>query len=201
MTRPTWDEYGLSGAKWARTRGDCTRRRVGALILGADHRVIGVGYNGYEAGGKSCLKGECPRGRHYQVSGADLPGHWWDTGDCYSCHDDYCGGCGRSYCGDSVDCPKRECAECEVPWPCEDKCACGNTWPCAEYAAPGSGYAESGCRAIHAEENALRGLTFSLQNATMYISEAPCDDCRAMIQDTYIVRVVWPEGEWNVLGD
>ena len=160
MTRPSWDEYGLALAKTASIRGDCTRRRVGACILGSDHRVLGLGYNGYEAGGKSCLKGECPRGMHYNVGAIEQPlGDYADT------------------------------------------CACGDYWPCPDYATPGSGYAESGCEAIHAERNAIGDRSVSLQNATMYITEAPCEDCRAMIQGTYIVKVIWPGGTWNVHTD
>jgi dCMP deaminase len=157
MTRPSWDEYGLAGAKWASMRGDCTRRKVGALILGPDHRTLGAGYNGHEPGGKSCLKGECLRGRHY-----------WDG-----------------------------------QWSGPSKvCACGNLWPCPDAAAPGTGYAESGCDAYHAERNAKKGIPDErLRGATMYISEAPCNDCRAMIKETLIHRVVWPNGEWYVHGE
>lgn len=31
--------------------------------MGADHSVISMGYNGGPSKGKSCLAGECPRGR------------------------------------------------------------------------------------------------------------------------------------------
>lgn len=48
-------------------RGDCTRRQVGAVLLDQGHRIIGAGYNGGPKGGASCLAGECPRGRHYEV--------------------------------------------------------------------------------------------------------------------------------------
>lgn len=69
MTRPDWHEYGLNLARAAATRGDCTRRQVGAVILDGQHRVVSVGYNGSYPGGPSCLEGQCPRGRHYSVAG------------------------------------------------------------------------------------------------------------------------------------
>lgn len=74
MTRPTWDEYFTAGAQWVATRGDCTRRQVGALIVDGENRIVSTGYNGTEPGGPSCLAGECPRGRftHDQVP-ADSP--------------------------------------------------------------------------------------------------------------------------------
>lgn len=61
--RPNWDEYFLAGAAWAASRADCTRRKVGAILVNARHEVRGVGYNGAPAGVPGCLSGNCPRGR------------------------------------------------------------------------------------------------------------------------------------------
>lgn len=65
--RPSWDEWAFGIVNAVSTRGDCTRRKVGALILGTDHRIFGLGYNGSWPGGPSCLAGDCPRGRHYDA--------------------------------------------------------------------------------------------------------------------------------------
>ncbi|MFD0374685.1 deoxycytidylate deaminase [Streptomyces sp. NPDC127112] len=67
--RPDWDDYFTDGARWAATRGDCIRCKVGALVV-KDNRVRGAGYNGTEPGGPSCLKGECPRCLSDQPSGS-----------------------------------------------------------------------------------------------------------------------------------
>jgi dCMP deaminase len=76
--RIEWDEYGLEMAKSAALRADCTRRKVGAALMAADHSIISVGYNGGAPKGPSCLKGECPRGR---LSKEELPGNSaYDTG-------------------------------------------------------------------------------------------------------------------------
>lgn len=76
--RPDWDEYGLEMAKSAALRADCTRRKVGAALMAADHSIISVGYNGGAPKGPSCLKGECARG---QLSKEELPGDSaYDTG-------------------------------------------------------------------------------------------------------------------------
>lgn len=59
--RPTWDAYFLGIASAVAARADCSRRKVGAVIV-RNHRIVSTGYNGSPPGGKSCLKGECPRG-------------------------------------------------------------------------------------------------------------------------------------------
>jgi dCMP deaminase len=65
LTRPDRHEWHLRGVNWLAEMGDCTRRKVGALIVGPDKRIWGMGYNGTYSGGPSCLAGDCPRGRHY----------------------------------------------------------------------------------------------------------------------------------------
>lgn len=65
MNRPDFIEWAFGIADAVAKRGDCTRRQVGAVILDANFWPVAVGYNGSYPGGPSCLKGECPRGRHY----------------------------------------------------------------------------------------------------------------------------------------
>ncbi|MDH7475953.1 MAG: cytidine/deoxycytidylate deaminase family protein [Microgenomates group bacterium] len=60
ILRPTWDEYFMKLAKVVRSRADCTRRRVGALIV-KDLRIIATGYNGTPHGIKNCSEGGCER--------------------------------------------------------------------------------------------------------------------------------------------
>lgn len=81
--RPSWTEYGMGVARAVSARGDCTRRQVGAVILDAQHRICGAGYNGTYPGGPSCLRGECPRG----LSDVE-PGSSYDTGAgaCHAVH-------------------------------------------------------------------------------------------------------------------
>ncbi|MDH6462047.1 dCMP deaminase [Micromonospora sp. A200] len=87
MSRKDWDEYYLDIAHAVAARADCTRRQVGAVIVNADHRQIGQGYNGAPPGEPGCLTaGACPRGRF----GSDVvpPGSSYDTGpgSCISVH-------------------------------------------------------------------------------------------------------------------
>jgi dCMP deaminase len=73
-------------ARAVSTRGECTRRQVGAVILDAQRRICGAGYNGAAPGAPSCLDGACPRGQHYEVSyGPNDPG--CACGDPWPCPD------------------------------------------------------------------------------------------------------------------
>lgn len=69
IERPDWDSYFLSIAKAVAARADCTRRRIGAVIVDSDHRIISTGYNGAPPSEVGCLShGACPRGRHYEMT-------------------------------------------------------------------------------------------------------------------------------------
>lgn len=76
--RPTWDEYYSEIAYAVSLRADCTRRKVGAIVVLGD-RIVSTGYNGAPTGEPGCLTaGACPRGR---MSKADVaPGSSYDTG-------------------------------------------------------------------------------------------------------------------------
>lgn len=84
--RMDWDNYFL-GIAWAvSARADCTRRRIGAILVNKHNRHRGSGYNGSYPGGPSCLAGECPRGR---ISNDEVaPGSSYDTGagTCHAIH-------------------------------------------------------------------------------------------------------------------
>jgi len=83
VTRPTKEEWAFLVAQAVATRGECSRRQVGAIIIDANGRIAGAGYNGSYPGGPNCLKGECPRGA------SDVePGSSYDTGPgtCHAVH-------------------------------------------------------------------------------------------------------------------
>src|SRR5205823_5210655 len=81
-----WHDWALGIAEAVATRTDCTRDKVGAVILDADHRVIATGYPGVAPAARGCLEGACPRGR---LTPEELPhGVPYDTGPgrCISTH-------------------------------------------------------------------------------------------------------------------
>ena len=56
------------------------------------------------------------------------------------------------------------------------------------------GYAETGCRAVHAEVNAIiRAGRDRCVGATIYATDAPCFNCSVVIEGAGLSRVVWPE--------
>lgn len=65
--RLDWDDYYLRIADDVALRADCTRRKVGAVLVAKDNRIVSTGYNGSPPGKPGCLSdGACPRGRHYK---------------------------------------------------------------------------------------------------------------------------------------
>ena len=78
MDRPTWDEYYSKLALMVAERSTCAYRKVGAVIVDFDHRIISTGYNGTPRGTLHCTEGGCPRrqaiveGKEKHESGANL---------------------------------------------------------------------------------------------------------------------------------
>jgi dCMP deaminase len=70
LARMSWEDYFIGMARWVAFRADCTRRRIGCVLVDADNRVIATGYNGAPAGDPGCLSGACPRG---QLSYDEVP--------------------------------------------------------------------------------------------------------------------------------
>ena len=123
MQRPDWDTYYLGIADAVAARAECSRRKVGAVIV-RDHSIVATGYNGAPAGHRSCLDGSCPRA--------------------------------------------------------------------TSSSEPGTGYAASGCVAIHAETNAIiRAGRERCLGATIYVTAPPCDLCAPLIKAAGIKQVVW----------
>lgn len=178
--RPDRTTWHLDGANWLSQMGDCTRRKVGALIVGPDKRFWGMGYNGSYPGGPSCLEGDCPRGRHAK---APEPVDQWCA---------YVG-----YDGAYPDPTGHLCSECKYFY----DCLCGQKWPCPDAVAPGSSY-DTGpgtCISSHAEANAVSDAQQRnggrLVDCTMYVSCEPCEGCvRHVRNNTDIKAIIWPGG-------
>ncbi len=78
MARPSWDEYFMGVAHAVKERANCTRRKVGAIIV-KGKQVISTGYNGTPAGVRNCDEGGCDRCASSVPSGSDLD-------KCACCH-------------------------------------------------------------------------------------------------------------------
>jgi dCMP deaminase len=78
LPRPNWDEYFMMMAEVAATRGNCIKRRVGAVIV-LDRQILATGYNGTPKGIKNCYEGGCPRGRAWPTPAARWPIAWGST--------------------------------------------------------------------------------------------------------------------------
>ncbi|MEE9369019.1 MAG: cytidine/deoxycytidylate deaminase family protein [Pontiella sp.] len=76
--RPDWDEYFMDIAHVVSKRGNCSRRKVAAVIV-RDRRIVSTGYNGTPRGIDNCFEGGCPRCASNAPSGENL-------GECICAH-------------------------------------------------------------------------------------------------------------------
>ena len=60
LKRPSWDEYFMSLAQVVKSRSNCIRRKVGAVIE-KERRIIATGYSGTPSGVENCFDGGCER--------------------------------------------------------------------------------------------------------------------------------------------
>lgn len=56
------DRVRLRAARDLAELSNCTRRKVGAILVNTENKVIGEGYNGVSSGEVHCDQGGCPRG-------------------------------------------------------------------------------------------------------------------------------------------
>ncbi|WP_184889152.1 deoxycytidylate deaminase [Sphaerisporangium siamense] len=80
--RPGWDTYFLGITRAVSLRGDCSRRRVGAVLVRWDRRIASTGYNGVPPGALGCLEGPCERVSRALQGDVLCPGY----SDCRSVH-------------------------------------------------------------------------------------------------------------------
>jgi dCMP deaminase len=74
--RPTWDDYFIAMAELARSRATCPRRRVGAVLVRPEQRIlVSSGYNGAVRGAPHCdeegcllVDGHCVRAVHAEMN-------------------------------------------------------------------------------------------------------------------------------------
>ena len=76
--RPDWDTYFMDIAHVVKTRSNCSRRQVAAVIV-KDRRIISTGYNGTPRGVRNCCDGGCARCASDAPSGTGL-------GECICSH-------------------------------------------------------------------------------------------------------------------
>lgn len=69
--RPCWEDYFLQLAKDISSRSNCSRRKVGAVIV-KDNHIVSTGYNGTPAGTRNCFEGGCPRCNEEHKTGENL---------------------------------------------------------------------------------------------------------------------------------
>lgn len=166
--RPDWNTYFLAIADAVAARADCTRSKVGAVLVNARNEVRGTGYNGAPSGIPGCASaGACPRGAHYEVEPS------WAGGT--ACESELC---------DCDDYKERECA-------------CGGAWPCDSASAPDSDYANCIADHAE-RNALRHAVPSELAGATLYSTREPCPSCWTLIRAAGLRRVVTPAAQHDL---
>ena len=71
MKRPSLDEYFGVMAEVVSSRGTCTRRKVGCVLVSADNKVLATGYNGVPSGFPHCIDEPCEGAKYRSGLGLD----------------------------------------------------------------------------------------------------------------------------------
>lgn len=70
--RPTKDQYFMQIAYTVASRGECPRRKVGAVIVDKQGRILSTGMNGVAPGQAPCENVPCPGAKCKSGEGLDL---------------------------------------------------------------------------------------------------------------------------------
>ncbi len=189
------DAYGLKLAEAAALRADCTRRQVGAVIIAPDGSVVSTGYNGLSSGLPGCASaGACPRGQMAYPEPPIQVGQPDPTGGPFARMTDYCGK--TIHVEDDVWTCTQDVGDhlWHIAGDGDEVC---HVWTEAPTQPGDVSYESTGCRAVHAEVNAiLRGRgREGCAGATIYVTDTPCFHCSVVIEGAGIVRVVTPTTE------
>lgn len=86
-TLPGWHSYFIGIAHAVSARADCTRRRVGAVLVDRDNDLVSVGTNGAPKGEPGCLTaGACPRGQLSYEEVKEFTSYTEGPGKCIAVH-------------------------------------------------------------------------------------------------------------------
>lgn len=191
--RPDVDEYFINMAKLVASRSTCLRRAVGCVLVNSRNHVIATGYNGVAAGQPHCNE---PTDR---VSTDDLviretyvPIMKVDDGGSV----EECDQKSESLLYTFQDELKDEFGESSPPLKLSSV-AGPPQFDVYANACPGSGAKSGtnldGCRAIHAEQNALLQCRDVYDIDTVYVTTEPCVTCTKLFLGTSARRVVFAE--------
>lgn len=103
--RPSHDQYFLALAKLVSTRGTCSRRNVGCVLVDERRHIIATGYNGVPSGFAHCIDSPCPGASAKSGEGLDL---------CEAIHAEQNAllQCANVYAIDTVYCTASPCITC-----------------------------------------------------------------------------------------
>lgn len=170
--QPTYDEFHMEIAMTARQKSGCISRKVGAVVVGSDNSIMGIGWNQPPSGQEACINRTT-----YELIESENSTRFSD----YELSESFKEHIKKKYCENDLDVPfcfKDELYSLE-----------NNT---TSHASKKNEFT----RSLHAEERAFLSIkehSHHLKNCTLFTTDSPCTLCAKKAYHVGVNRIVFIE--------
>jgi len=170
--QPTYDEFHMEIAMTARQKSGCISRKVGAVVVGSDNSIMGIGWNQPPNGQESCINRTT-----YELIESENSTRFSD----YELSESFKKHIQTKYCDKELD----------VPFCFKDE-----LYSLEKNTASHASKKNEFTRSLHAEERAFLSIkehSHHLKNCTLFTTDSPCTLCAKKAYHMGVNRIVFIE--------